>query len=170
MARTHAARPREIIWARHGETKANRDQRLKPPGEKLDEKGKAEARRLAIRAAAKKPDRILASPMPRAQQTARAVRDKVHAPVVTVPALRSRDYGDWAGRKISEVKSKLEAGATPPHGESRESVARRVRLAKSRIEKMPGRTMIVTHSSVLRAAHRPKVAPARFSVEKPDGR
>lgn len=170
MARTHAARPREIIWARHGETQANRDQRLKPPGEKLDEKGKAEARRLAIRASAKKPDRILASPMPRAQQTAQAVRDKVHAPVVTVPALRSRDYGDWAGRKISEVKSRLEAGATPPNGESKDAVMRRVSVAVRKIKKMPGRTMVVTHSSVLRAAHRPKVAPARFSVEKPDGR
>lgn len=166
----HVARPREIIWARHGETAANRERRLKPPSDALDAKGKVQARTLAARAANEHPDRIVTSPLPRARQTAEAVQQKTHAPVIAMPQLRSRGYGDWAGRKISEVKSKLEAGKTPPHGEPKESVVRRVKLAKRMIEHMPGKTMVVTHSSVLRAAHKPKVGPARFTVERPNGR
>lgn len=168
MARTHAARPREIIWARHGETQANAAKRLKPPNEPLDAHGRRQAESLANRVKSVKPDRIVSSPLVRGNQTAQIVGRAIHKPVSVMPQLRSRNYGDWAGKPISEVKPQLKAGETPPHGESKANVIARAKLAKRKLEKMPGKTLAITHSSVLRAAHPrkgPHVGPARYMVE-----
>jgi len=102
-------------------------------------------------------DRCLTSPALRARQTAVALQ--LDATVETT--LRECDYGRWAGLTFDQVQAKEPAAladwmrdpAVAPHGgESILSLMERVEAWLGAVSGVPGKTVAVTHASVIRAA------------------
>lgn len=126
-----------IVLSRHGPTtrsdpEQHLGQRLDPP---LSEAGREDARRLGARLFGIDFDRVIASPLSRAQETAR-----IAAPTCMVeaePRLLEMDYGAWEGRTYDQIEAadglyrarwEADPGSLPcPNGESGDDVARRVR-------------------------------------------
>ena len=86
-----------IYFTRHGETTMNLANRISGVTDcDLTEKGRAQARELAERCREIGGiDMIIASPLKRAQETARAVSEAIHVPVLTDVRLREWDYGSY---------------------------------------------------------------------------
>jgi broad specificity phosphatase PhoE len=102
-------------------------------------------------------DRVLTSPALRARQTAEALQ--LDANVESI--LRDRDYGRWAGLSFDQVQAQEPAGlvdwlrdpGTAPHGgEAILSLIERIGAWLDAQSAVPGKTIAVTHASVVRAA------------------
>ena len=102
-------------------------------------------------------DRVLTSPALRARQTAEALQ----LAATVEPMLRDCDYGRWAGRSFDQVQAQEPAGladwlqdpGTAPHGgETILSLIERVGAWLDAQSDVPGKTIAVTHASVVRAA------------------
>ena len=105
----------EIILTRHGETIENIEGRFQGhlPG-KLSEKGKIQAKKLALRFKDEKFDYIFSSDLTRAVDTAKEIK-KFHQniPIKFTKELRERNLGELQGVKKSELgldPNKLVAG------------------------------------------------------------
>lgn len=126
VRRVAAARPlqpraRRFIFLRHGETEGNAQRVYQHSEIPLNAIGLAQARRAAEYLRAHPVERILASDMRRAWQTAQAAAEIVGAPVVAEPRLRERWFGDLVGKSSEHLDWRNE----PPNGESlRDFVAR----------------------------------------------
>jgi alpha-ribazole phosphatase len=103
-------------------------------------------------------DRVIASPMIRARQTAGALFPELRATVQ--PGLVEQDFGDWENRKYAEVSfpAGLDADElaafTPPGGESFADVCSRVGACIDQLSNATeGETVaVVAHAGVIRAA------------------
>jgi len=102
-------------------------------------------------------DRCLTSPALRARQTAEALQ----LDATVEPALRDCDYGRWAGFSFDLVQTQEPAAladwlrdpAAAPHGgEAILSLIERVGAWLDGQSAVPGKTIAVTHASVIRAA------------------
>ena len=107
---------------RHGETTANRAG-VRSGGDRdppLTELGRAQARDLTavVRRLTEAPDLIVAAPLKRTLETARLVNDGLGLEIRTEPQLVERLLGAWNGRSIESTRPMLDAGETPPGGES----------------------------------------------------
>lgn len=101
----------ELILIRHGETAWNPEGRFQGSTDmELSEVGKEQARLLGERLKNKKIDRIIASPMKRAQQTAAAVAVHHGLTVETESRLQELDFGEWEGTNVKELRE-----AKDPH-------------------------------------------------------
>jgi probable phosphoglycerate mutase len=89
-----------LIFARHGESEANVLQVIsnRDLPHALTDKGRIQAQALAERLAERPVVALYASPILRAQQTARIVADKLDLPVQTRAALREFDCGVMEGQ------------------------------------------------------------------------
>jgi broad specificity phosphatase PhoE len=175
-----------LLVVRHGRTAANASGLLLGRADpELDELGRRQA--AAIAAVLPPIDRVVASPLRRAQQTAAAFG----LPIETDERWIELDYGEWDGRPIGDVP--LEAWAQwradldfcPPGGECLAALGRRVRAACDDLLEAAahGNVVVVTHVSPVKAAvawalgvsddatWRMYVAPASISrVEVREGR
>ena len=144
-----------LIMLRHGRTKANASGllqgRIDP---ELDELG---VRQAAAAAALIGPvDRVIASPLVRAQQTAAALGQ----PVETDERFIELDYGDWEGKPVKEVPAETwaEWRATldfrPPNGETLHELGTRVRAGLDDLaaEAVKKDIVVVSHVSPIKAA------------------
>ncbi len=130
-----------LILTRHGLTaRSDPEQHL---GQRIDiglsDAGRAEALALGRRLSGVRFERILASPLRRAVETADIVRSSVAAPpeVEREPRLLEMDYGTWEGLTYAEIAShdgerraywEADPASTPcPDGESGDQVAARAR-------------------------------------------
>ena len=126
-----------VVLTRHGLTdRSEPEQHL---GQHLDVSlnaaGRAQAEKLARRVAAVRFDRVIASPLFRAQETAEVVGRGMR--VETDPRLKEMDYGAWEGRTYDQIEAtdgafRREWELAPdrlecPGGESGNQVAERVR-------------------------------------------
>ena len=102
-------------------------------------------------------DRCLTSPALRARQTAEALL----LDATVEPALRDCDYGRWSGLSFDHVQTKEPAAladwlcdpAAAPHGgEAILSLIERVGAWLDAQSGIPGKTIAITHASVIRAA------------------
>lgn len=132
------------------------------PGIALSTEGEVQAATLVQAIGAVSIDAIHASPVQRAQETARAIaasrRDML---VETVPALDELDFGDWAGRAFVELASDSRWGfwndaretATAPGGESMvQAQVRAWRHIEQTAAALPERIVaMVTHCDIIRA-------------------
>jgi broad specificity phosphatase PhoE len=143
-----------LILICHAATAATRGARF-PADEPLDTHGKAGAAALTGRVPPA--DRWLTSPELRTRQTAEALGFDA----AVEPTLRDCDYGCWTGRSFAEVYAHepdavadwlRNAAATPHRGESLHSLMQRVDEWLLREQALPGRSIVVTHSSIIRAA------------------
>lgn len=125
----------------------------------LTTRGRLEAGQLADRLRAVKFDVIYSSPLRRARETAVLLAQDRRMPINTEERIIELSYGDWEGKRHAEVEGNdadaltaWAAGvATPPHGESRSSLMRRV---SGFLDNVAGRgtVAVVTHKEVIRAA------------------
>jgi probable phosphoglycerate mutase len=108
-------------------------------------------------------NRILASDIGRAVETAKIINRGLRIPLQTDTRLREQDWGQWTGETILslqtdsplELDNQIRAGWAfrPPGGENRRSVLGRSRQALlAAAEKWPGSTILVlTHEGVVKS-------------------
>jgi phosphoserine phosphatase len=147
-----------ILLIRHGETDWNVIGRYQgqadPP---LNEKGVAQAEKLAEKLVRYPPDRLVSSPLKRAAQTASILAKSLTLPVDFDPRLMEIHQGDWQTRFRSEIEAaypdlfeQWETDpwlVTPPGGEHLSQVKTRVLSAVDEIvARYPGELVgLVTH-------------------------
>ena len=156
------------------------------PGVHLNEKGRAQAERLAVALAEKGIDRIFSSPLERARETAEPLARLLGLPVELRDSLGEVRYGDWTGQRFDDLErdprwrlyGSYRSGTRAPGGELMlESQMRIVNeLEALRIEHPADTIAVVTHGDVMRAAlvyylgmpldffHRIAIQPASFTV------
>jgi broad specificity phosphatase PhoE len=144
-----------LLLIRHGQTDANASGLLLGRADPdLDPYGREQAE--AIAAVLPPLDRVVASPLRRAQQTAALLG----APVETDERWIELDYGDWDGRPIGDVPRQAWAewrsnlDFCPPGGECLADLGRRVRAACDDLVQAAseGDVAVVTHVSPVKAA------------------
>jgi len=104
-------------------------------------------------------DRIVTSPLRRCRRLAAALGARLGAPVRLDPVWREIDFGRWEGLAWETVsRAELDAWAADllharPHGgESVAMLLVRARRAVRRFGGTGGRTLVVTHAGMIRAA------------------
>ena len=147
----------KIYVARHGETAWNAENKICGRTDlPLTERGIRQAKLLAERLADVHIDRIIASPMIRAQQTAAAVSEVTGIPVQTDPRLIEQNFGIYEGKDRKDpgyLANKRMFAYRYPGGESQMDVAHRVySLIEELKEKYPNENiLLVCHGGVCRS-------------------
>ena len=119
----------KLYVARHGETEWNRLNKVCGRTDSpLTDKGLQQAQLLAERLDSCSIDVIIASPLSRAQETARVVAERKHLPVLTDERLIEQDYGVYEGVQRDDgdfLNNKRMFAYRYPGGESMMDIARR---------------------------------------------
>lgn len=93
-----------VYLIRHGQTAHNAEGRIQGWLDvPLNAEGIEQARRLALRLAVKPINVVYASPLSRAQATARALTDMRGAQLILDERLREYNMGDWTGKTGDEI-------------------------------------------------------------------
>jgi probable phosphoglycerate mutase len=138
-------RARRFVFLRHGETEGNARRVYQTPDIPLNATGHAQARLAAEYLRERQVDRILASDMLRAWQTAQAVAETVCAPVIAEPRLRERWFGDLIGTSSMDLDWRNE----PPNGESLPDFVARTQDGISDALNTEAFTLLVAHGGPL---------------------
>lgn len=153
------SRAPQLLVVRHGQSVWNREGRWQgdadPP---LTDHGRAQARAAArvIGSA----DRVWASDLQRAAETAAIIASEVGAPPPNLhPGLREGSIGPWQGLTIEEIDRSWPGyradGRRPTGAEDPDLVERRVVSALHHIvNESAGRVVVVTHAGALYAVRR----------------
>ena len=95
-----------LFLMRHGETIDNARQLMQGQVQgELNDEGTRQAQQVRDEWAGKHIDVFVASDLKRSFDTARIVAEPHGLPVVTTPLLRERDWGDFTGRFIPDLKN-----------------------------------------------------------------
>ncbi len=144
-----------IYLIRHGETEWNLQQRYQGQQDiPLNENGLKQAQTVADKLNGKEFSALYSSDLIRAVQTAQSISKKVKLPIISTPALREINQGEWEGKYIKDVLAsngeQVRAvyqnpySARKPGGESIAEVADRVyRCLDSLSEQHDNETIIV---------------------------
>jgi broad specificity phosphatase PhoE len=144
---------------RHGETEWNRSGRWQGHADvPLSDEGRTQAAQLArrMRTEGLQLDRIYASDLARALDTAQPIAEAFDLTIHPLPALREINVGSWSGMTRDEIQARypgaLKTVFHPPDGESREDFIARVSRALMQLaEKHPDeRLAVVTHGGSIR--------------------
>ena len=143
-----------LTLLRHGRTVANAGGLLQGRVDNpLDEVGERQAAAAAV--AIGPADRVIASPLLRAQQTAAAFGVDVE----TDDRWIELDYGEWDGRPVRDVppetwsRWRTDLSLRPPGGETLEELGDRVRGALEDLAgEASGHVVVVSHVSPIKAA------------------
>jgi probable phosphoglycerate mutase len=153
---------RVVLW-RHGQTDWNVENRFQGHSDiPLNKVGHYQASEAAQVLAALRPDRIIASDLIRAQETAAALAALTDITVEINPNLRETDGGLWEGKLASENRAThgelfanwYEGGDEPAGvtGERRSDVARRaVAVIEKETTNFSGTIVFVTHGGTVRS-------------------
>jgi probable phosphoglycerate mutase len=167
-----------MLWVRHGETAVNAAGLLLGRGDPpLTALGHEQVAATAVLVAAAHPRRILTSPLGRARETAAILAAACGGiPVEVDERAIELDYGDWEGRRLSELppdevlRWRADVEFRPPRGESLADVGRRVAVLSDELvategARVPGRAghgrdglpvddvvVVVSHVSPIKAA------------------
>jgi broad specificity phosphatase PhoE len=153
-----------LILVRHGVTDWNREGRwqgrLDPP---LSESGRHEASLVAARIAADpdlRPERVLASTLARATETATVIGHAVGVAIEPEPRLVEIGAGEWEGRTHAELEAtdgerylawRTTPGYGPPGGEPLSEAAERARtLLEDLRASSAWPVLLVSHGGILR--------------------
>ena len=97
-----------LYLVRHGETVDNVNQIMQGQTQgELTENGVQQARQVSEDCKEKPLDAVLASDLKRAVDTARIIAEPHGLEVLTTPLLRERDWGDFTGRYIPDLKGEV---------------------------------------------------------------
>ena len=157
----------EFIFLRHGETDWNASGlsqgRTDIP---LNARGQAQAHDAARLLAHRGIRHIVASPLGRAQETARIVGDALGVAVATETDLQEVSFGDQEGTPIGPWYDEWVTGSyTPAGGESFAAVQGRVVPAVNRALSGPRVTLIVAHGAMFRVVRNAIGLSARVRTE-----
>ncbi len=146
---------KKLYVTRHGLTAFNAEERVCGSTDlPLTETGLRQAAEMAQQAAAFGDiERIIASPMLRAQQTAQAVADVLCLPIETDIRLREWDYGDFEGKSrltSGFPEAKAEFGVKMPGGESVFQIVHRAYSLLDELKTAPNTAILVCHGGVAR--------------------
>jgi probable phosphoglycerate mutase len=157
------ARATRFLLIRHGQSVWNREARWQGQGDPpLTERGRAEARSLAARLLRERPERLVASDLLRAAETAALLAAALGLEARLEPRLREWDVGAWSGLTLAEVErrfpdelARVRAGdpeVRPGGGESRRELQARALAALSGLAREEaGRCVaVVTHGGLIR--------------------
>ncbi|MGE2836071.1 histidine phosphatase family protein [Mycobacterium sp. SMC-4] len=149
----------DTYWVRHGESTWNRTGLMQgqTAWPALTADGERQAHRAAEELAGYRPTRVVSSDLDRAVQTARVISARLGLPVSLDPLLRERCWGVFEGRPVAEgqrLEATLPSDRALPQGESRDDVARRLRLFSASLAGADGPIVVVTHGDVIREALR----------------
>jgi len=149
---------------RHAQTQWNREKLIQGQSDSpLTSDGKIQALRWGQILKQFSWDRILASDIGRAMETAKIINRAINISLQTDSRLREQDWGQWTGNTISQLKAdtpreldaQVRAGWAfcPPGGEDRRSVLDRSRQAlREAAAKWPGDDiLVVTHEGVVKS-------------------
>ena len=147
-----------LLLVRHGQTDWHNPKRAQGWTDvPLNATGRAQAAALAAALEDEKIDRVLASDLGRAQDTARALGRNFE----TDARLRERNYGDWEGGDFASVNRDLAQKAVaegrtaervrPPGGESALDVWERLSPLVLELLKGEGTTLVVAHGGSVAA-------------------
>jgi broad specificity phosphatase PhoE len=145
---------REVVLIRHGATEWSENGRHTGSTDlPLLPEGEAEATALRGRLQAWDFALVLASPLQRAQETARLAGLGDRA--VTEPALREWDYGNYEGRTTADIRKERPGwtvwnGGCGPDGEDAEQVGARADAVLERVLGVDGAVALVSHGQFLR--------------------
>jgi len=157
--------PTTTHLARHGATAYSLERRFSGGGgfdPPLAPLGIAQAEALAAEVARRGTvQRIVASPLLRAQQTAQIVSEETGLHVETLEGFRECDFGEWDGLTLTEVRERwpehlaewlASMSIAPPGGESFEQLRARVLVARQQvIDSYPGEdVLVVAHVSPIK--------------------
>jgi len=148
---------------RHARTPWNLEKKIQGSTDiPLSPVGKREAARWGALLASEPFDVILSSPLTRAKETSRLISDQMGIPLFFDTDLREQDFGDWEGRRITDIRQKdpkaIEFQESrgwefcPPGGESRTRVLERI----SKVFEKAAKTfenqyiLVVTHQSIIK--------------------
>ena len=149
---TSPGTPTTLCLVRHGETEWNLTRRYQGTTDiPLNDKGRAQARRVAEALGGERWDAIVSSPLSRAMETARAIAATTGIETIEEDRdLQERAYGEAEGLTLAE-REKTWPGGDWPGLESWDDVATRVMIAIERIAAAhPGRRVIVVcHGGVI---------------------
>jgi len=132
------------------------------PGVPLSAEGQAQAAALAERFGQGQPiAAIVASPVQRAQETARPIAARLGLPLRTNFGFEEIDFGRWTGRRFDALQpdpawhawNRLRSLAQCPGGETMHAAQSRALLALSRLRAEHGSAsiVVVSHADVLKA-------------------
>ncbi|HYZ74391.1 MAG TPA: histidine phosphatase family protein, partial [Chthoniobacterales bacterium] len=97
---------------------------------------------------------ICASPLHRAQETARIIASILSLPVSTIDELAEWDIGSWDHQPFIKVREEFLGSAEPPGGETRAAFARRVAIALDGCAAVQQPVLVVSHGGVWMAVQR----------------
>jgi alpha-ribazole phosphatase len=150
---------------RHGATEWNASGRYQGQSDvELSELGRRQARAIADRLRSDLFDRIYASDLQRARETAETIALPRRLQVTTDARLREFHFGDWEGLTWPEItalhpdlnsRSDIVAAYAPPGGETlADVIARWSSFQRDVLSERSGRVLVVTHAGMLHAAMR----------------
>lgn len=145
-----------ILLVRHGLTDYHDPKRAQGWSDiPLNEKGRRQVALLGESLKDERIDRVVASDLGRAQDTARAIG----RPFETDPRLRERNYGEWEGRDFGETNDGIRDDALargvslsegrPPGGESLVDVWARMQPVIEELRRSEGTTLVVAHGGTV---------------------
>jgi len=147
-----------LILVRHGQTSANAGGLLQGRMDlALDDEGRIQAMRTGAHIRENFPHaRVIASPLRRAVETARAITDEIEIDERFIEL----DYGQWDGRAMSDVDPaqwaqwRIDPTFRPPGGESLMELEQRVTpaLEQLRSEAQERDVVVVSHVSPIKCA------------------
>ncbi len=146
----------KIYVARHGQTQYNSVNLVCGSTDiPLTDLGLQQAEKLADNCRGKGIELIIASPMIRAQQTARAVAKRYNLPVITDDRIREQDFGRWEGISRDHPDYQMEKRKYAHNHNGGESVFRLAQRVYNAMDDIiadhSGKTvLIVCHGGVCR--------------------
>ncbi len=152
LIRPHSRGPDQLIFCRHGETVSNLGGWLAGSQDVvLTERGREQAAEAAELLRHKNVSAIYSSPLRRALETAEAIATVLKLPIVQVPGLAERNWGELEGGAFPADLAR----AKIPGGESLEAFEQRVATAIASIPSTTeqGLPLIVAHAGTARAIH-----------------
>jgi len=155
-------KPTTVLLVRHGKTPTTGSVLPgRAPGLHLGDEGIAQAERAAARIADLNVAAVYASPMERTQDTAAPIAKATKLRIRTRAGLNECDFGDWTGKKLSDLRKKPEwttvqrypSGFRFPGGESFAEMQARITGTISELAgEHPGETIVaVSHADCIKA-------------------
>ena len=145
-----------IYLARHGQTQWNVEKRICGRADvPLTPVGYQQAENLAQKIVDEKINlnKIIVSPLSRAQDTAKVVNEKLKLPIITDKRLTEMDFGIYDGQAIANVefqKVRVELSLPFPNGESVLDVAGRIYPLLIELEAAKEDVLLICHNAVSR--------------------
>ncbi|MBR5653277.1 MAG: histidine phosphatase family protein [Prevotella sp.] len=139
-----------LLLTRHGQTVGNVDQVLQGQMQgELTEEGREQARQVRDRLRTEHIDAFFSSDLKRAIDTCTIIAEPHRLPVQTTPLLRERDWGDFTGELIPDLKDKVWPDNVESIDHMKERAMAFVQLIKDRY---PGGTVLAVGHGILNKA------------------